>query len=226
MTKVRLAVLCAVFLCLQCVASADSTGSFDNQGGVLTAVQVDHSGTYQLTVTNSPLTSVSGVYGLNCGGSLGTTCSGGIGFKLPAVSLSAIDNVNGPPLVFLGSDFGSFTLKENGATVFTGYFTSATWTFTGNTSTNDYQWTLMGNITGTYKVGNMTETVNAALVQLTVSASSDPFTATGTKRIGISGGNTNLPGVVPESGTLVLFGTGLIGIVLAARRKYFSDIRA
>ena len=223
MTKVRICVLSAIVLALQCVALADSSGSFDNQGGLLVAVQDGHSGMYQLSVSNSPLTSVSGVYGLNCGGSLGTTCSGGLSFKLPDASLSAIDNVGGSALN-LGSG-GSFHISENGATVFSGTFTSATWTFTGNTSANDYQWTLMGMVSGTYTVNGITTTVNGALVELTVQAKSNPFGTGGNREIRISGGNANLPGVVPESGTLVLFGTGLIGIVFMARRKYFSRLQ-
>jgi hypothetical protein len=66
--------------------------------------------------------------------------------------------------------------------------------------------------------------VSGAVVQLTVGASTDPFCATCSKKIGISGGNANLPGVVPESGTLILFGTGLIAIVVVARRKYLSGL--
>ena len=222
MTKVRLVILCAIALAFQSLAFADS-GSFDNQGGVLTAVQVDHSGTYQLTTTNSPLVSVSGVTGLTCGGNSGIPCSGGIAFKLPAATLAQINNVNGPALN-LGAG-GSFTLKENGAVVFTGQFQSATWTFSGNVSTNDYQWNLMATISGTYTVNGQTMTVTGALVQLTVASKTDPFAPGGTNRIGISGGNTNLPGVVPESGTFFLFGTGLIGIVLFARKKYCANLR-
>lgn len=228
MTKVKLAVLAAVILTFQFVAFADSTGSFDNQGGDLVATEVDHSSNYVLSVSNSPLSSVSGVAGLNCGGYLGTTCSGGLGYKLPATSLSAINNVNGAPLDFGAG--GSFTIRENGATVFSGSFVSlngqpaAVWTWTGNTATDNYQWTLTGTVSGTYTVNGQTMTVDGALVQLTVSASSDPFSSSGSHSIRISGGNANLPGVVPESGTLLLFGTGLIGVALVARRKYLSGV--
>jgi hypothetical protein len=137
--------------------------------------------------------------------------------------------VNGPTLDFASG--GTFTIHENGATVFSGSFVSmngqpaATWTWTGNTSTNDYQWTLMGTVSGTYTVNGVTMTVNGAIVQLTVQATSDPFSASGGKSIRISGGNANLPGVVPEAGTLVLFGTGLIGVVFIARRKFLSGLQ-
>jgi len=228
--KIRLSVFAAVILALQCVALADSTGSFDNQGGSLTAVELGTTGNYFLSVPSSRLVSVSGVAGLNCGGSNPNPCSGHFSYKTSAVPLSEINNVGGPPTDFAAG--GSFTIIENGVTVFKGTFTSvggnpaAVWTWTGNVGQNDYQWTLMGTVSGTYTVNGVTQTVSGALVQLTVQASSDPFGSGGNKKILISGGNANLPGVVPESGTLVLLGSGLIGIVLVVRRKYLSGLQS
>jgi hypothetical protein len=230
MTKMKFSLLAAVILVfLQSIAVADSGGSFDNSGGTLTAVEVGHSTNYTLSA-HSDLSSVSGVSGLACGGSTGIACSGTFNYTTTAMPLSKLNNVGGP-ITDLGAG-GTVTIKENGATVFSGSFVSiggnpaATWTWTGSASSNDYQWTLMGTVSGTYTVpGHAPMTVNGAIIQLTVQASSDPFTATGSHKIGISGGNANLPGVVPEPDTLVLFGTGLIGIVLVAKRKYLSGFK-
>jgi len=231
MTKMRFLLLAAAILVLlQCIAVADS-GSFDNSGGTLSAVEVGRTANYTLKGT-SDLTSVSGVSGLGCGGAFATSCSGTFSYTLPATSLSSLNNVTGTATDFGAG--GTFTIKENlgsgSMTVFTGSFkplpgntVAATWTFTGSTSADDYQWTLMGTVTGTYTVpGHGTMTVNGAIVQLTVSSTTDPFATGGTHKINISGGNVALPGIVPEPDTLVLFGTGLIGIVFVARRKYLS----
>jgi hypothetical protein len=223
-----LAVVIAFF---SSAAMADNGATFANFGGTLSELQQGATG-YYLSVPRSDLEGVTGMQGYGCGFG-GPACSGSVSFRTAAtngLNQGLINNVNGPPTQFGAG--GSFTIKERGGmgpggTIFVGTFTSATWTFTGNASQGDYQWSLVGNVTGTLYLRNGEQMqINGATVQLTTSKMGiDPFAAPGGK-INLNGGTTGFPqGVVPESSTLFLFGTGLLGIVLVARRKFLTELR-
>ncbi|HWY57512.1 MAG TPA: PEP-CTERM sorting domain-containing protein [Terriglobales bacterium] len=228
--KLSKLVLLALFIgCLSSAAFADA--SFDNQGGNLFLKQQDHSGMYFLTTgtVGSMLTSVTGAGGLNC-----SPCTGTVNYTTPLATLAGINNITGGATNF--GPGGTFNISENTAGVFSGSFTSLTWTYIGTcTSTVScstvgqfYEWSLSGTVTGSY----MGQQVNGATVQLTTQKMVvkngqtvfDPFGPNGKGVIGLSGGNSTFP-IVPESSTLILFGTGLVGIALFVKRKHFSGLQ-
>jgi len=73
-----------------------------------------------------------------------------------------------------------------------------------------HNYTLTGSLTGTTNSGSSAVGVT---VQLTINTGKGFFNGSTT----ISSGDTNV--VVPEPGSLSLFGTGLIGLAGAIRRK-------
>jgi hypothetical protein len=229
-------------LFVSATALADSNSSFDNQGGTLHSFKDGHKG-YYLQMGNpktglggSALTSVTGAGALNCGGQL-PACKGNVSWKTPdtaSLTKTLINNVTSGPTSLGGG--GSFTIFEKGGThggiVFTGTFTTATWTYVGTctgfpacgVSGGYYAWQLSGNITGTLYANGQQYQVSGATVQLTTQKfKKDPF-INGTGSMTLSGGNTTLPGVAPEPGTLALLGSGLVGIGFFARRKYSSRL--
>jgi hypothetical protein len=225
----KLVLLGLILGCLSSVALADA--SFDNQGGNLFSRLYDHSGMYFLTTgsVGSPLTSVNGAGSLNC-----NPCSGTVNYATGLQSLSLINNAGAyGNTSSLNTVNSTFTIMENGGTVFHGSFTSISWKYVGTcTGTTTcgvtggyYQWQLTGSVTGTY----MGQNISGATVQLTTGKivgknAVDPFAPNGSMLIGLSGGNSSFP-IVPESSTLILFGTGLVGIALLVRRKHFSGLR-
>ena len=112
---------------------------------------------------------------------------------------------------------GSFVITGNGTggipnvVIFNGSFSGpVTWTLaTGLNGTHYY--TLSGTLIGTWYTGLM---VDGATIQLTINTGKGFFNGS-TK---ISSGNTNIT-VVPEQGSLTLFGTGLVGLAGLLRKK-------
>jgi len=225
MNRIKMVLFAVSLVCFTSAAFADAT--FENSGGSLKSL---NGGTgYYLQSSGSQLSGVNGLGALDCSGlaSQGGTCSGLVSFTTGLTSGLAptlIDNVGGPATVLTGP--GSIKISEGGSTIFTGTFVNALWTYVGTctgisscgVTGGYYEWQLSGNITGTYSNG---QPANGALVQLTTQPmKNDPFIH-GTGTIGIAGGSSTLQ-TVPESGTLVLFGTGLVAVALLTRRKALS----
>jgi len=128
------------------------------------------------------------------------------------------------------SNFGAgstFKIVENGATVFSGTFTSLAWQDVGNTSTRQYEWSIPGSVSGMHIVNGHQMTVTGGTVQLTtVTRTGNSFTnRVAGDTIKLIGENKGLPGVIPESGTLTLFGTGLVAVALLFSRRRSSGMR-
>jgi len=197
--KVLLLVVLA--LALPTAAFADSNIDFTNSSGTLVGT------TTGLSLSGSTLIAVNGFSGggLITGNNLGT-------MSFSTGALSAGDLQHGGVLAS-GGTFGIWGNGSNGlpnGVIFNGTFSSpVTWALhTLPNGTHNY--TLTGVVTGVTASGFSTSGV---VVQLTINTGKSLF-AGSTK---VSSGDTNI--VVPEPGTLTLFGTGLIGFAGVIRRK-------
>jgi hypothetical protein len=187
----KVLMLAVLALALPMAAFADSSIDITNRGGTLTG---NASG---LSLTGSTLIS----YGSAVGSNLGS-----LTFSTGALTSGDLQT---------GATFatgGSFVITGNGTNgvpngvVFSGTFSGpVTWTMTP-LANGTHNYTLSGGlVSATGQVG--------ATVQLTVNTGKGFFNGS----VGLSSGDTNLS--VPEPGTLSLFGTGLIGLAGAIRRK-------
>ncbi|HEY3972970.1 MAG TPA: PEP-CTERM sorting domain-containing protein [Candidatus Sulfotelmatobacter sp.] len=145
------------------------------------------------------------------GGGLVTGDLGTVGFTTGALTSGSLQ---------MGGTFasgGTFTIDGNGTgglpdgVLFSGTFSgSVTWTLT-TLANGTHNYTLTGVVSGTMGGAN----VNGVSVQLTINTGKGFFNGSTT----IAGGDTTVGTGVPESSTLVLFGTGAFVMAGAVRRK-------
>jgi hypothetical protein len=185
----KVVLLAVLALALPIAASANSI-DVSNRGGTITG------GAGGFTVTSSTLIGVGTATGSNLGSLSFTT--------------GAFTSGNAQTGGTLGAG-GTFVITGNGTNgvpngvIFSGSFSSATWN-------------LMTLADGTHNYELSAALVSpdgqvAATTQLTINTGKGLFNGS----TGLSSGDTNLS--VPEPGTLSLFGTGLIGLAGAVRRK-------
>jgi hypothetical protein len=186
----KVLLLAVLALALPLAAFADSSIDITNRGGTITG---NASG---LSLGGSTLIGVGSAVGSNLGTLTFTTGAFTSGNAQAGGTLAA---------------GGSFVITGNGTNgvpngvIFSGTFSSATWSYT-TAANGTHTYTLVAALVS--PSGQV-----AATAQLTVNTGKGFFNGT----TELSSGDTNL--TVPEPGTLSLFGTGLIGLAGAIRRK-------
>jgi len=200
----KIMLLAVLALALPLAAFASSSIDTTNVGGTLTG---SASG---LSLSNSTLTQVSGLFGnsgLIQGSDLGT-----VSFTTGALTSGSLTGGNA---TFAAG--GTFTITGNGVNgvpngvIFSGTFSGPV-TVVENGAGSSFSYTITGALSGTLYTGFKTV---AATSQITVFTHKGPLVNGGS--VTISSGDTTI--VVPEPGTLSLFGTGLIGLAGLVRRK-------
>jgi hypothetical protein len=198
---VKKVLLLAVLALALPLAAFASGVDITNAGGTLSG---SSSG---LSLAGSTIVAVNGLYGggLDLGSNLGS-----FAFSTGALTSGSLN---------MGGTFaagGSFTITGNGTNgvpngvIFSGSFSGpVTWTMVA-LANGTHNYTLTGAVSGALGNGYAT---NGATIQLTINTGKGFFNGSTT----ISSGDTNI--VVPEPGTLSLFGTGLIGLAGVIRRK-------
>jgi hypothetical protein len=197
----------------------------------------------------SSITGVTGAGAYDCawGGTTALAC-GKVSYTTgltAGLNPSLINNIgtgptslgNGTLTIAMNNGANGFPVGSGpGGVVFTGTFTNITWSYIGTcTSTactggGYWQWMISGNVSGTYYLpSGQAIQVSGFNVQLTTqrfksTSGPDPF-ANGTGHLSGGPGGVTLGGTVPEQGTLILFGTGLVGVALVARKKLTSSLR-
>ena len=197
----KVLMLAVLALALPLAAFASSGVDITNYGGTLSG---NNSG---LSLTGSTIKVVNGLYG--GGTDLGSDL-GSFAFSTGALTSGTL---SGGGMFAAG---GSFTITGNGTNgvpngvIFSGSFSGpVTWTMVA-LANGTHNYTLTGAVSGALGNGYAT---NGATIQLTINTGKGFFNGSTT----ISSGDTNI--VVPEPGTLSLFGTGLIGLAGVIRRK-------
>lgn len=204
----------------QQVTFTNNDGTFSSDGNAV--------GSTTLSLSSGKLTGISGLTGFgisnnsvaypNCA----PACLGSINLTTGTLASGSLLTSTTPASFNAG---GSFTVSYTDGVSFDGTFAAgASWIATGKNT-----WTFTGTIVnGMLTIGSNTYMIaQAATVQLTTNGSA-PVITKNTKGVitGITfkdgGGFTNFMAPVPEPGTLSLFGSGLIGLGVLARKKLRS----
>ena len=206
MVSVRsLTLLLCALACLMIPAAsfADTSVDFSNNGGTLAGSSTG------LTLSGSTLVAIIENGTPKVTGDLGT-----VTFSTGALTSGSLT---------MGGTFaagGSFTVTGNGTngvpngTLFSGSFSGpVTWALV-NLSNGTHTYTLTGTLTGTAEGAS----VAGVTVQLTIDTGKNPFNGSTM----ISGGDTTIVGSVPEPSTVMMLGTGLLGLGGMIRRKLHS----
>lgn len=198
----RVFCLLLLTLALPIAAFASNSVDFTNSSGTLTGSSAG------LSLSGSTLIAVNGL------GTLGLVTGnlGSITFSTGALSSGTLQ---------MGATFasgGSFVITGNGTggipngMIFSGSFSGpATWILV-TLANGTHNYTLTGSLTGTWYTGQV---VDGATVQLTINTGKGFFSGSTM----ISSGDTNISGVVPEPGSISLFGTGLLGLAGVVKSK-------
>lgn len=193
--------MAAVALAMPLAAFASGQVDFTNAGGTLTG---SNSG---LTLAGSTLIIVNGFHG---GGTITGTNLGSVSFTTGALMSGSLAG---------GGTFGpggTFMITGNGAnglpsgTVFSGTFTSATWTLEPASTSTHHLYHFMGSIAGSF---NNNYVSHGNTINFQIDLGKNTFNG----QASLNSADTSI--MVPEPGTLSLFGTGILALAGIVRKK-------
>jgi hypothetical protein len=231
MKFIKILVIAAAMACIPLVASAQTSVVFTNNDGTFAYDLNPGDATYnELSLgtignglgSSSELTAISGLTDFGIPNSAvafpcSPNCLGTVTLVTGQVTSGSVTSQQ-PGHAAQFAPGGNFTAHYNNGVIFSGSFSSASWTSSG-VGTNT--WNFFGTImNGTLTIDGNNYTINTAVtVQLTVTGTPAVFHPNkNTYTFSDSGGTTNFS-VAPEPGTLALFGSGLIAVGLVTRRR-------